>query len=150
MARISLNADTLAGPENLPNTTDPRRLDLFKRREAAEPAEKPCQVCGVTKATENFKRVPVGGRANTCDECIRGKMTKNQRRLADPKTVIAEELWSQYDDADRPAEKIRCLEALTKLQNVDEEGEGSSKLSDAQVIQSMMRSLKARRKSSGE
>ena len=150
MARLTLDAEALSG-ERLPNTENPRRLDLFKRREAAEPSEKACAVCHEIKLAEHFKKVPVGGRAHTCDECIRGKQTKTQRRMEDPSIVIMEELWKQYDEAEHTSEKIRCLEALTKLQgSTAAPVDPNSKLSEPAVVASLMKRLKAKRASDGQ
>jgi len=115
-----------------------------QRREAAEPAEKPCRECGESKPAEAFKRIPVGGRAHVCNQCLSARKTEAERRVEDGDTVILEELWKQYDEAMNTGEKIRCLEALVKLRPSKESG--TSALDAPSVVAGLIKAMKAKKR----
>jgi hypothetical protein len=119
------------------------RETAYRRREAAEPTEKPCRECGETKPAEAYKRVPVGGRGHTCEECLKARKTLRQKRLENSEELIIDELWKQYDETESASEKIRCLEALVKLRPTKNGSEGS-KLSP-EAVASLVRAMKAKR-----
>jgi len=115
-------------------------------RNRNEPVEKDCKVCGELKQSNSFKPLPIGGRSNTCYECSAAKSKEKDKRLISSEETIQSELWKQYDQAVNTSEKIRCLEALVKLRPADKQ----SSLDEASVIASMMKSIKAKKKTASE
>jgi len=128
----------------LTESTPTRREAERQRRETAEPAEKACRECGETKPAEAFRRIPVGGRAHVCNQCLSARKTEAERRVEDGDTVIFEELWKQYDEAESTSEKIRCLEALVKLRPSKESG--SSVLDAPSVVAGLIKAMKAKKR----
>jgi hypothetical protein len=117
-----------------------------EERNRNEPIEKDCQVCGELKQSSHFKPLPIGGRSNTCNECFAEKSKEKDKRLISSEETIQSELWKQYDKAQNTSEKIRCLEALVKLRPTDKQ----SSLDEASVIASMMKSIKAKKKTEAQ
>lgn len=152
MARLSLSSETLvASPTSTIDKAahkaaiEARRAAAFAAREAAEPEEKVCEDCQELKPKAAYRQLPVGGKAAVCIPCAGKRTTYKDRRKNDLETVIQEELWSQYDSAEKSADKIRCLEALVKIKYGNKGDDANSKLSDAAVVANLMKSLKAKK-----
>lgn len=102
-----------------------------------------CKRCKRLKTIGEYK--PVGGKpSSVCSDCqsektretiLLGKDDTSQRAW------IMSELIKQYRATDKNTDKIRCLEALAKLQPPDQK----TPLDDPKVIQSLMKGLKAKK-----
>lgn len=104
-----------------------------------------CSRCQRTKEIVAFRPVPGGRRATVCTECQAEKARENkilESGDSGQRAWIIGELIKQYRSTDKNTDKIRCLEALAKLQPDDKK----TPLDDPGVIQSMMKSLAEKKK----
>jgi hypothetical protein len=93
--------------------------------------------------------MPRGQKAGVCSECQaeRWRETKGLNKdETNQRAWIVSELIKQYRATDKQTDKIRCLEALAKLLPPD----SKTPLDDPNVIQSLMRSLEAKKKKAKE
>jgi hypothetical protein len=108
-----------------------------------------CKRCKRLKHISEYRPIPGGRKAGVCSDCqaeklretrVLGKDDTNQRAW------IIGELIKQYRTTDKQTDKIRCLEALAKLLPPD----SKTPLDDPNVIQSIMKSLAAKKKKATE
>jgi len=104
-----------------------------------------CKRCKRLKHISEYRPIPGGRKAGVCSDCqaekaretkVLGKDDTNQRAW------IVGELIKQYRTTDKQTDKIRCLEALAKLLPP----ESKTPLDDQNVIQSLMKSLAAKKR----
>jgi hypothetical protein len=108
-----------------------------------------CAKCKRLKLITEYRPIPGGRKSSVCSECqaekrretiVLGKDDTSQRAW------IIGELIKQYRSTDKNTDKIRCLEALAKLQPPDQK----TPLDDPNVIQSLMRSMEANKRKAKE
>jgi hypothetical protein len=104
-----------------------------------------CKRCKRLKHIDEYRPMPGGKKSPVCSDCqaerlretkVLGKDDSNQRAW------IVGELIKQYRSTDKQTDKIRCLEALAKLLPP----ESKTPLDDQNVIQSLMKSLEAKKR----
>jgi len=108
-----------------------------------------CKRCKRLKHIDEYKPIPGGRKSPVCSECQaeRARETKVLNKDdSNQRAWVIGELIKQYRVADKNTDKVRCLEALAKLLPDDKK----TPLDDPSVIQSLMKSLEAKKRKSKE
>jgi hypothetical protein len=104
-----------------------------------------CKRCKRLKTISEYRPIPGGRMSPVCSECQAEKARENKvlgSGDSGQRAWIIGELIKQYRSTDKNTDKIRCLEALAKLQPDDKK----TPLDDPGVIQSLMKSLGEKKK----
>jgi len=108
-----------------------------------------CKKCKRLKLITEYRPVPGGRKASVCSECQAEKLRETKVLGKDDtsqRAWIIGELIKQYRATDKNTDKIRCLEALAKLQPPDQK----TPLDDPRVIQSLMKSMETKKRKAKE
>jgi hypothetical protein len=108
-----------------------------------------CKRCKRLKHISEYRPIPGGRMSPVCSDCQAEKARETKvlgKDEGSQRAWIVGELIKQYRSTDKQTDKIRCLEALAKLLPPDTK----TPLDAPSVIQSLMKSLEAKRRKSAE
>jgi len=104
-----------------------------------------CKRCKRLKTISEYRPIPGGRKSPVCSNCQAEKARENKVLGSGEdgqRAWIIGELIKQYRSTDKNTDKIRCLEALAKLQPDDKK----TPIDDPGVIQSLMKSMEAKKR----
>jgi hypothetical protein len=108
-----------------------------------------CKRCKRLKTISEYRPIPGGRMSPVCSECQAEKARENKvlgSGDSGQRAWIIGELIKQYRSTDKNTDKIRCLEALAKLQPDDKK----TPLDDPGIIASLMKSMEAKKRKAKE
>ena len=108
-----------------------------------------CKRCNRLKHISEYRPIPGGRKASVCGDCQAERLRENKvldKGDSNQRAWVVGELIKQYRTTDKQTDKIRCLEALAKLLPDDKK----TPIDDPGVIQSIMKSLDAKKKKATE